>query len=118
MPDIKPLSTTAIGSVPYSDAQEAVRAMAGLDIPAYPQMVKLSPWDDMFLGATSGLPALIVDREAQTVRAKRADRENDLADFYAKFMSGERDFLALAPEARLGFDPFLDFAAHDQSYGP
>ena len=118
MTDIKPFSTTAIGSVPYADAEEAVRAMADLDIPAYPQMVKISPWDDMFLGATAGLPALIVDREAQTVRAKRSNRENDLADFYAKFMSGERDFLALAPEARLGFDPFMAFAAGDRSYGP
>ena len=118
MPDIKPLSTTAIGSVPYVDAEEAVRTMAGLDIPAYPQMVKVSPWEDMFLGALAGLPALIADREAQTVRAKRADRENDLADFYAKFMSGERDFLALAPEARLGFDAFLSLAAEDKNYGP
>lgn len=117
MPDIKPLSTTAIGSVPYSEAEKAVRAMAGLDIPAYPQMVKVSPWEDMFLGALAGLPALIVDREAQTVRAKRADRENDLADFYAAFMSGERDFLALAPEARLGFDAFMSLAAQDRGYG-
>ncbi len=40
MPDIKPLSTTAIGSVPYAEVSEAVRALSALDIPAYPQMVK------------------------------------------------------------------------------
>ncbi|MDR2946231.1 MAG: hypothetical protein LBV79_05745 [Candidatus Adiutrix sp.] len=115
---IKPLSTTAIGSTPYAEAEEAVQAMSSLDIPAYPQMVKISPWEDMFLGALDGLPALIIDREARTVRAKRADRENDLADFYTKFMSGDRDFLALPPEARHGFDAFLERAAADPKYGP
>ncbi len=114
----KPFSTTAIGSVPYLDPALAVESMAGLDIPAYPQMVKVSPWEDMFLGALDGLPALKVDREKQTVRAKRQDRENDLADFYAEFMAGGRDFLALSPEAGGGWEAFLKRAAEDPAYGP
>lgn len=118
MIDVKPFATTAIGSVPYLDSEESVDLMKKLDIPAYPQMVQISPWEDMFLGALEGLPALLVDREAQKVRAKRHDRENDLADFYAKFLAGERDFLALPPEARRGFDAFLARAASDAAYGP
>lgn len=118
MAEIKPFSTTSIGSVPFVDAEEAVSCLKELDIPACPQLVKLSPWEDMFLGALDGLPALRVDREARTVRAKRADRENDLADFYAGFMAGERDFLALSPEAGRGFDAFIARAARDASFGP
>ncbi|UQZ88123.1 hypothetical protein C4J81_02410 [Deltaproteobacteria bacterium Smac51] len=118
MTEMKPFSSTAIGSVPFVDAEEAVSSMKELDIPAFPQMVKLSPWEDMFLGAVEGLPAMIVDREAQTVRAKRWNRENDLADFYAKFLAGERDFLALPPDASRGFDAFIAHAAQDASYGP
>ncbi len=118
MTDLKAFATTAIGSVPHLDPGEAVETMRELDIPAHPQMVKISPWEDMFLGATGGLPALIVDRENQTVRAKRHDRENDLADFYAKFLAGERDFLALAPEASAGLNAFLERAARDPAYGP
>ena len=114
----QPFSTTTIGSVPYSDADEAVSSMSRIDIPAYPQMVKLNQWEDMFLGALEGLPGLIVDQEAQTVRAKKKDRENDLADFYDKFMAGERDFLALPPRASLGLEAFLNRAASDQSFGP
>lgn len=113
-----PFSTTAIGSVPYLDPWEAVTAMTDLDIPAYPQMVKISPWEDMFLGALAGLPALVVDKEKQTARAKRHSRENDLADFYTKIMNGERDFLALTTESRRGLDEFLKKAAIDQNYGP
>ncbi|MDR1043528.1 MAG: hypothetical protein LBP33_00185 [Candidatus Adiutrix sp.] len=111
-------STTAIGSAPYLNIEEAVEAMSGLDIPAYPQMVKMSPWEDMFLGAVEGLPALLINRETLAVRAKRHDRENDLADFYAKFLAGERDFLALAPEAGQGFTAFLNRASRDPLYGP
>lgn len=118
MTDVKPFATTAIGSAPYTDPVAAVDSMKNLDIPAYPQMVKISPWEDMFLGALEGLPALLVDRAAQKVRAKRQDRENDLADFYAKFLAGERDFLALPPDSRRGFDAFLARAAKDPGYGP
>ena len=118
MKELPYFATTAIGSVPYSDPAEAVSAMEALDIPAYPQMVQINPWEDMFLGALTGLPALVVDRENQKVRAKRNGRENDLADFYAKFMAGERDFLALTAESRLGLDSFLERARVDSSYGP
>lgn len=111
-------ATTAIGSVPSLDPQNAVTAMSGLDIPAYPQMVKISPWEDMFLGALAGLPALVVDEEKQTVRAKRQSRENDLADFYSKFMAGERDFLALPPQSSRGLDAFIAQAGRDKNYGP
>ncbi len=113
----KPYSSTAIGSVPYTDPALAVEAMSILDIPAYPQMVKVSPWEDMFLGALAGLPALIVDPQAQTARAKRRDRENELADFYARFLAGERDFLALPPEAGRGLETFFQRAADDPAYG-
>jgi len=114
----RPFSSTAIGSVPYLDPLEAVESMSVLDIPAYPQMVKLSPWEDMFLGALAGLPALVVDAEKQSVRAKRVDRENELADFYARFLAGERDFLALPPEAGRGLEAFFQKAAQDPGYGP
>lgn len=114
----KPFSTLAIGSAPFLEPSEAVSAMSGLDIPAYPQMVKLSPWEDMFLGALEGLPALIVEDDGRKVRAKRNGRENDLADFYARFMAGERDFLQLPAQSRQGFDAFLARAAEDPSYGP
>lgn len=111
-------STTAIGSVPYEDPEAATLSLAGLDIPAFPQMVKLSPWEDMLFGALEGLPALIVDEKNFKVRAKRHGRENDLADFYDKFMAGERDFLKLPPQSRRGFEAFTKRAAEDPAYGP
>ncbi|MGL4209485.1 MAG: hypothetical protein ACRCTY_08880, partial [Candidatus Adiutrix sp.] len=118
MKTIKPFSSTAIGSVPYLDLEYAVKIMQNIDIPAYPQLVALTPWEDMFLSALDGLPGLIIDHESRVVRAKRHNRENELADFYQKFINGERDFLALNPEHSQGFTCMLKEAAENKNYGP
>jgi methionine synthase II (cobalamin-independent) len=118
MPEPKPFATTAIGSVPYGSAAEALANALKLDIPAAPQLVKISFWEDMFWSALAGLPALLTDPAQRKVRAKRHRRENDLADFYARFLAGERDFLALPPEAGLGFEAFLQQAAQNPAFGP
>jgi len=118
MPDIKPFSSTVIGSVPYADAAEAVEIMKDITIPAFPQMVKITPWEDMLFSALEGLPGLIVDPAQMTVRGRRNNRENELADFYAKFLAGERDFLALPPDSSRGFTAMLDRAAVDPTFGP
>ena len=116
--ELKALATTAIGSVPYEDAGLAVELMAPLDVPASPQMVKISPWEDMLLGAVEGLPALIVDGEKRTVKAKKENRENDLAEFYEKFMSGDYSFLALPENSSRGFNAMMKRTHDDKNYGP
>lgn len=116
--NVTPLATTVIGSLPFTDAAEAAQSLTGLDIPAYPQLVKLSFWEDMYWGALRGLPALSVDPGAKTVRAKKHGREEGLAAFYEKFLAGDRDFLALPPEASGGLKAFLARAKADPAFGP
>ena len=115
---LPPFATTAIGSFPYLEVGPALRDLAALTVPAAPQMVGLSFWEDMFWSALDGLPALEVDPVERRVRARTRGREEELADFYARFMAGERDFLALAPRSRLGWDAFLDRAGSDPAFGP
>ena len=115
---LSPLATTAIGSFPYREVGPALRDLAPLTVPAAPQMVALSFWEDMFWSALGGLPALVVDPDKRQVRARSRDREADLADFYARFLAGERDFLALDPKSRLGWDAFLEKARTDAAFGP
>jgi hypothetical protein len=81
-------------------------------------MVAVSFWEDMFWSALDGLPALAVDPDQRRVRARAQGREEELADFYARFLAGERDFLALGPRSRLGWDAFLDRAGSDPAFGP
>jgi methionine synthase II (cobalamin-independent) len=115
---LPPFATTAIGSFPYREIGPALRDLTPLTVPASPQMVSLSFWEDMFWSALDGLPALVVDPDQRQVRARSRDREGELSDFYARFLSGERDFLALAPRSRLGWDAFMDRARSDPAFGP
>ncbi len=114
----KPFAATTIGSVPFLDYDEAVLSLKNLDVPAAPSLVKVSIWEDMLWGALHGLPALIIDQENQKVRAKRHNREEELAAFYEKFLAGEREFLAIPPEASRGFARLLAKANEDSSFGP
>jgi hypothetical protein len=88
-----------------------------LDVPASPQMVRLSPWEDMILGATRGLPGLRVDVAARSVTAPSKGREEAMTEFYERQLAGDSDFLALGPESSLGFTPFLERAALDPNFG-
>ena len=115
---LPPFATTAIGSFPYREVGPALRDLAPLTVPAAPQMVAVSFWEDMFWSALDGLPALAVDPDQRRVRARAQGREEELADFYARFLAGERDFLALGPRSRLGWDAFLDRAGSDPAFGP
>ncbi len=115
---LAPFATTAIGSFPYREVGPALRDLAALTVPAAPQMVALSFWEDMFWSALDGLPALTVDPDQRQVRARSQGREDELAAFYARFLAGERDFLALPPRSRLGWDAFLDRARSDPAFGP
>ncbi|MDR1545127.1 MAG: hypothetical protein LBU12_00090 [Deltaproteobacteria bacterium] len=116
---LPPLTTFAIGSAPFTDPDEALNLMArSLDVPTSPQLVRLSPWEDMLLGAVHGLPGLTVDAAARRIVASTEGRELALAEFYERFLAGERDFLALGPESSAGFSAFLRRAAADPSFGP
>ncbi|MDR2935250.1 MAG: hypothetical protein LBV70_05160 [Candidatus Adiutrix sp.] len=115
---LAPFATTAIGSFPYREVGPALRDLAALTVPAAPQMVASSFWEDMFWSALDGLPALAVDPDKRQVRVRSQGREEELAAFYARFLAGERDFLALAPRSRLGWDAFLDRARSDPAFGP
>jgi hypothetical protein len=112
------LDTLAIGSVPFTETDEALNLSAGLNIPASPQMVKVSPFEDMLLGAIDGFPALLVDEENRTITIKQKGREEALADFYEKYLVENYDFLALGPRASIGFSAFLKKAAANKDFGP
>ena len=113
----EPLSTLAIGSLPYDSAEEAVSLLAeNLDIPAHPQLVKKTPWEDMLLSAVSGFPGAVVDSQ-NSISIALAGREEAMAEFYEKYYSGDLGFLALSERSSLGFEEFLRRGRDDSSFG-
>lgn len=116
---IPALSTVAIGSVPFTSVEETLDLLGRcIDIPAWPQMVALSPWEDMLFGALKGLPALTVDLSARRVTAEAEGREDDLTRFYELFLQSDYEFLAPAEESARGFYALLTKARRDPSFGP
>ncbi|MDR2339252.1 MAG: hypothetical protein LBF40_03835 [Deltaproteobacteria bacterium] len=118
MPELKPFTTLAIGSFPYEDTKTALDNMGRcLDVPAAPQMVRLSPWEDMLLGAVDGIPFVEADGDSRVIIAPEKGREENLASFYEGFYSDDFSFLRRAPRASEGLDSFLARAKSDPSFG-
>ncbi|MBM4284552.1 MAG: methionine synthase [Deltaproteobacteria bacterium] len=100
------LAATGIGSVPFTDPDQAVgRILRHLpEVPFWPQMVRLGYAEEMLPQGAQGLPALEVDLEERRVRLDpRADREMALAHFYETAFSGDLGPFALPPEGSRGF---------------
>jgi hypothetical protein len=117
-PRPEPLATLAIGSAPFVTASEAIDLMAGnLDIPAHPQLVRITPWEDMLLSAVSGLPAFKVG-DTGDITVAIDGREPAMAEFYERWYSGDLSFLALDSRSSLGFESLISRAAEDPAFGP
>lgn len=98
-----PGATTAIGSLPHTDAAEAVRFVldSGCDIPFWPQLPKRSCREWMVPQYANHFPGFTLDEAAKRFRVERGpDFVEQLTAFYEK---------ALDPEAEFPLDP--DFAA-------
>jgi hypothetical protein len=57
------LSTTAMGITPHEDVDEAVRLAFTMDIPFWPQLPKLSYYEDMYVQAMEHFPGVVIDEE-------------------------------------------------------
>ena len=103
-------SGTGIGSVPFLSPQRACRVILDQDclIPFWPQMVRVSPREEMLIQFSPPLPCLQPDLENRTVRIDPScNRSRALLDFYEKFLSGNLDFFALRPDFASGFFTLL-----------
>jgi hypothetical protein len=118
MPDLKPFTTVAIGSFPYAAAALALDEMGKyLDVPAVPQMTRVSPWEDMLLGAVDGIRFVEADGGSRVITAPVEGREENLAAFYESYYSGDFGFLERAPRASSSLTAFLERAGSDPSFG-
>ena len=53
---LSPYQTLSIGSLPFTDVPLALGLLGeNVEIPASPQFVGISPWDDMLLSAVDGM---------------------------------------------------------------
>ncbi len=61
--------TTAMGIMPHTDVEKALELALGLDIPFWPQLPKVSFYEDMYVQASQNFPGIVVDFENKRINA-------------------------------------------------
>ena len=109
MLDYKPcLSTTGIGSVPFTDPGEAVEFLlnAGLSLPFWPQVPKRCFAEEMVPQDSRGIPCVRIDSEAHKVRLDLSARMTEIEEFYVRFMEENPAAFAFGEDYASGFFEF------------
>jgi hypothetical protein len=121
MPSLKPLTATGIGSVPFTDPEEAVALILEYlpQVPFWPQMVRLGFREEMNVQAARGLPTLRLDEAARVVEVDpEIPRDEALARFYESVLSGDLAPFAWEPRDARGFFALLEAVAAGKFPGP
>ena len=82
--DFEPrFAATAIGSLPHTSVEEACRLMLELEIPVWPQLVRRTFLENMYVQYSEGLPGVRLDTDAEQVWFDTGDGfDGELESFY------------------------------------
>jgi len=121
MKPLPPLTITTIGSLPFLTDEEALSLLEQNCpyLPAWPQLVRRHPREDMLLQATDGLPLLSVDEAQRKVTVQDQGRPAALTTFYEHFLAGDYEYFAI-PETSGGrsLEAMIDWVKEVPSFGP
>ena len=106
------LRTTAMGILPHTNLEAALALALSVDIPFWPQLPKVSYYEDMYVQASEGLPGIFLDLENQQITL-------DTARFYDELLtyaeaSQDPEFFALSPDYSTVFRRFLSLDLRDR----
>jgi hypothetical protein len=113
------LLTTAMAVMPHTDSSQAIEAALSLDIPFWPQLPRLSYYEDMYVQASEHFPGILLDLEKQTLSfsmekfvteleetlvhfddPRYFDISHDYSTVYHQFFLKSADYLITLPHAR------------------
>ncbi|MBE0415841.1 MAG: hypothetical protein IBX36_04795 [Dehalococcoidia bacterium] len=81
--------TTAMGIMPHTDVERALKLALGLDIPFWPQLPKVSFYEDMYVQASQNFPGIVVDHEGKRISFDTAKFEEELGGYSQKMDKAE-----------------------------
>jgi hypothetical protein len=76
--------TTAMGIMPHSDIDRALELSLGLDIPFWPQLPRVSYYEDMYVQASEHFPGIVIDVANQRISFDSARFAEELAEYSEK----------------------------------
>ncbi|MBI4823942.1 MAG: methionine synthase [Nitrospirae bacterium] len=110
--EIKPFSTTGIGSLPHTDPLKAVRVvLETFDIPFWPQMTRLSFKEGMIAQYSEGMPFIKVDSEQGSIWIDK-DNPQGLERFYETYT--DETLISISEDYAKGLYAFLNLIRERQ----
>jgi len=97
--------TTAMGIMPHNDVERSLELALGLDIPFWPQLPKVSLFEDMYVQASQNFPGVAIDFDKGRLSFDTARFEQELDGYFAKMDDPET--FALTAEYSAVFHKFL-----------
>ena len=79
------LLTTAMAVMPHTDPERALKAALSLDIPFWPQLPRLSYYEDMYVQASEHFPGIVLDLDKKTLAFSMDKFVAELEDTLAHF---------------------------------
>ncbi len=98
-------STTAMGIMPHRDIKRALELALSLDIPFWPQLPKVSLYEDMYVQASQNFPGIAIDFDKGRLSFDTARFEQELDGYFVKMDIPEA--FALTTEYSVIFHRFL-----------
>jgi len=100
---------TAIGSMPHTDPSEACLEVFRYlkDIPAWPQLPRRSPKENMCVQFSQGFPGAVVKEETLYIDRSQ-DLDKPLEQLYAAYLENDIDKYPISPDYAAGLYSFLD----------
>jgi methionine synthase II (cobalamin-independent) len=109
MPDIEfGCLPTAIGSMPHTDPAEACSQVNRYlkDIPAWPQLPRRSPKENMYVQYSEGFPGAVVRGDSVYID-RTQDLDKPLEQLYAAYLENDVDKYPVSPDYAAGLRSFL-----------
>jgi hypothetical protein len=97
--------TTAMGIMPHTDVEKAIELALSLDIPFWPQLPKVSFYEDMYVQSSQNFPGIIVEPETQRVVFDNARFEEELTTYSQRL--GDPEIFTLSEEYSAVYRRFM-----------
>ncbi len=106
------LLTTAMAVMPHTDVERALQVALSMDIPYWPQLPRLSYYEDMYVQAAEHFPGILLDMEKRTLRFSMEKFIEEFEDVLARFDSP--DIFDISRQYSAVYHRFLEMDLSDR----
>jgi hypothetical protein len=106
------LLTTAMAVMPHTDVDQALDAALSLDIPFWPQLPRLSYYEDMYVQAAEHFPGIVLDVENRKLSFSGDKFAEELESVLARF--DDPEVFDVSPDYSAVYHKFLEMDFSDR----